>query len=217
VAQVADYSTARFTSGELKAAGFIGVCRYLSLPGLRPAFNEAKTIKQPEYDAHLATGLAVALVMQVDKTDWTAGYQLGFQYGQASLAQSRSLGHPDSAAVPLAYDSAIPASQMHIAVTHGLGYMDGRGLGPQAAYGGTNVINALYDAGAIRWGWQAAAASWSTQPSTHIAIRQLASKTRPQFDPLSYDENDVLQPDWGQNPRPAQHLCLFGYPCPWAA
>jgi len=201
-AKVIDISVAQLTSADIKSAGAIGVVQYLSLPGTRPGFNEAKRIKKPVYDDRLAWGLAVALVFQVDKADYLGGYARGFEFGRASREQSTALGHPDSAGVILCVqDSGIPRGSFGLAVEHMRGYVDGRGLGPQPAYCGTDLGNYLVGAGLTTWLWQPAAASWSTSPSPHVSMQQLESKSYP-WPQGAYDENLVLQPDWGQNPRP---------------
>jgi len=132
------------------------------------------------------------------------------------------MGHPDSCAVLLAVqDQFIPPANYGLAVEYMHGFKDGRTLGPQIMYGGTNVGNLCVQAGHAKGIWQAAALSWSTASSQWVVMRQLISKSYPQFPPLAYDENDILQQDWGQNPGPdgptLANTCLFGYRCPWSA
>jgi len=205
-AKVIDFSVAQLSSADIKSAGATGLIRYLSLPGTRPGFNESKRIKKPEYDDRLAWGLSIALVFQVDKTDYLGGYARGFEYGRASLEQSRALGHPDSCGVYLCVqDAGIPRNNFGIAVEHMRGYMDGRGLGMQPAYCGTDLGNYLVGAGVCSGLWTPVSESWSTTPSPHIILQQLRSKSYP-WPQNSYDENMPRRDDWCQNPRPGGPL-----------
>lgn len=201
-----DWSTANLPVAVVKAAGVEGGIRYLSIPGFdqsRWKFNEDKRIKKPEYDTFRALNFPISLVMQVDKNDWQFGYNHGVDHGRASLAQSRALGHPDSCGVALAVqDQGIPTSGIPTAVEYMHGYIDGRGLGRQPCYGGTLVGEACIKAGYASWIWQAASSSWSPIPSSNVAIKQLTSKSYPQFPQSAYDENLILKSDWGQNPGP---------------
>lgn len=197
-----DFSSARLDPAALKAANIVGVCRYQWIEGgTRPDFNRAKAIDKPEYDSYLRAGITVTLNCQVDKADYVGGYATGLRHGQLSLQHSRSVGHPDSTPVILTVqDSGIPTSAYPTAVEYMHGFVDGRGQGSQAFYGGTDIGNLCVRAGYARFIWQAAASSWSTQASQWVALRQLTSKSYPQFPPLSYDENDIVAPYYGQNP-----------------
>lgn len=214
--QVVDFSSTRLDPVALRAAGFAGAARYQWIEaGQRPQFNRDKAITRAEYDALRGAGLAVALICQVDKDNYLRGYPEGLRHGALSLQHSRSMGHPDSCPILLAVqDQSIPVSNYNLTVDYMHGFMDGRGMGPQLVYGGTNVGNLCVNAGYAKGIWQAAASSWSTVPSASVVMKQLVSKSYPQFPPLSYDENDILAANWGQNPGPGA-TCIFGYPCPW--
>lgn len=201
--QVFDFSSARLDPAALKTAGLIGVARYQWITGgTRPQFNQDKAISRPEYDSYLRAGLSVALIVEVDKDDYKGGYARGFQYGQLSLQNARSLGHPDSAsAILTVQDVSFGATDYNLGVEYTRGFRDGRGLAP-IVYGGTNLINRCVQAGVASGGWKAAAGSWSSVSSPYLVMVQKTSKSYPQFPPLSYDENDVVASDWGQAPRP---------------
>ena len=201
--QVMDYSSARPDLPAVKAAGFVGLVRYQWITGgTRVSFNMAKAIQRPEYQHAQNLGLAIALNCQVDKDDYLGGYARGLDYGRRSLLHSREMGHPDSRPVILTVqDQGIVSSRYRLAVDYMRGFVDGRGQGPQAYYGGTNIGNLCVAEGLAKFLWvPIAATSWSTQPSAHIALKQLPTKSYPQFPPSSYDENDIAKPDWGQHP-----------------
>jgi hypothetical protein len=208
---VIDYSGWRPDPEALVAAGVTGVARYQWIePGERPEFNRAKAITKDEYDALLAAGLRIMLICQVDKENYRGGHAEGLRHGRLSLIHSREMGHPDARPVALAVqDSGIKAEDIPLAVEYARGFKEGRGQGPQAVYAGTNVGNACVRAGHSLWIWQAAATSWSTEPSNHVAVRQETTKSLP-FDEDLYDENTVFGDDWGQHHPDT--TCIFGYP-----
>jgi hypothetical protein len=209
MADVLDYSGWRPDPRALKAAGIVGVSRYLAPVGT----GDWKRIGKAEYDATLAAGLAVVLNWEDSATGWHGGYAKGVEYGRTARAQARALGHPDSRPIIVSIDSGdqlvtrdasgailVPARAHPVAVEHVRGFVDGSGTGPQAVYAGTNVIEECHRQGLIRFGWQAAASSWSTVPSAHVALVQHVQKPYAQFPPAAYDWNTTVQPDWGQVP-----------------
>lgn len=209
MAVVLDWSSARLDPAAVKAAGVVGVCRYQWIEdGTRPAFNQAKAIRRPEYDALLRAGLTVTLNCQVDKADYLGGYATGLRHGQKSLLHSREMGHPDSRPVILTVqDTGIPSSDYHIAIAYMSGFVNGRGQGPQACYGGTDIGNLCVNAGLAKFLWvPIAATSWSRSSSSHIALKQLPTKSYPQFPSSAYDENQTVQADWGQHPGPEEDM-----------
>jgi hypothetical protein len=191
---VFDYSFWRPDPHALKAAGIVGVQRYLTTT------SSAKRITKPEYDALHAAGLAVLLGFEDASTSWQGGRQAGLIHGRAARAQARALGHPDSRPIAFAIDSGDQVNNVGTAVAYVSGCVDGSGTGRQMVYAGTNVIEACWHADLITGGWQPAAASWSQVPSNHVVLKQLTSKSFPQFPPSAYDENLVLAADWGQWP-----------------
>jgi hypothetical protein len=200
LADIMDYSSARPSIPLIKTAGIVGVCRYQWLmPGLRPDFNRAKAITKSEYDELLRNGLTVTLNAQLDKEDWKSGYSHGVDLGRASLLHSREMGHPDHLPVILTVQDS-GAIHIPTAVEFMRGFVDGRGLGPQAVYGGTPVIDACQNAGLSQFGWKAAASSWSPHTSRHVVLEQRTTKSYPQFPYTWYDENTIFSPFWGQNP-----------------
>jgi hypothetical protein len=205
---VFDYSGWRPDPAALKAAGVVGVSRYLAPVGS----GDWKRITKPEYDALLAAGLSVVLNWEDSATGWQGGYVRGVEYGRTARAQARALGHPDERPIIVSIDSGdqlvrsrgsvvlVPAEAHPLAVEHVRGFVDGSGTGPQAVYAGTNVIEECHRQGLVRFGWQAGARSWSTVPGPHVAIIQHTDKPYPQFPPSAYDWNSTVQADWGQHP-----------------
>jgi hypothetical protein len=215
-ARVLDYSGWRPTDVQLDqmiAAGVVGVSRYLSLPD-----QDWKVIHKAEYDRTRAHGLSVVLNWEYQKGSALGGYRLGQQHGANARAQARVLGHPDERPLIQSLDVDYSAAQRPGALEYMRGFNDGGGCGPQGIYGARDIIDQCFANGLIRVGWQTAATSWGPVPgvSNRAAIIQRTAKSYPQWAPGLYDQNDIVLPDWGQNPRPGDRTCLFGYPCPWA-
>ena len=200
----------------MKAAGVVGVSRYLSYPD-----QSWKVIQRPEYDRTLAAGLSIVLNWEYQKGSALSGYVTGFQHGTEARRQARVLGHPDERPIIQSLDTGYTLAQTLGALEYMRGFNEGGGCGPQGIYGARHIIDECWTRGLIRVGWQTAATSWGPVPgiSSNAAMIQRTSKSYPQFGPLLYDENDIVKPDWGQHPAPltAENTCLFGYRCPWHA
>lgn len=197
---VFDYSAWRPDPRALKAAGIVGVSRYLTTG--TSSFSKAKKIDKPEYDALLAAGLTVVLNWELDKGSWRGGYDVGRTHGAAARQQARALGHPDHRPIYQSVDTDWTDSELGVALDYQRGFNDGGGVGPQGMYGTCKMLNAAAFAGLIRFSWQTAAHSWNGNagdcPEAHMI--QLVSKSYPQFPSTAYDENKVMAVDWGQWP-----------------
>jgi len=199
-ANVLDYSGFRPSAPALVQAGVVGVCRYLYL-GTGTTW---KALTKPEDVALRTAGIAVAGNAELARDTWLKGYPEGLRIGEIARQQMRGLGRPDERPIIFSVDTGVAPSQRNLAMDFMRGCNDGGGCGPQALYHGTNLINMAHDLGLIRFGWRAMSSSWSTVPSNHVAIHQQVTQSYPQWntDPRSYDENIIIQPDWGQFPAP---------------
>lgn len=199
-ATVLDYSGWRPSAPALTAAGVVGVCRYLNVGG----GTTWKALTVAEDQALRAAGQVVAGNVELAANSWLQGYPMGLTLGDLGRKQMRMLGRPDSRPIIFSIDTGVAPSQRNLAMDFMRGCNDGSGTGPQALYHGTDLINMAHDLGLIRFGWRAVASSWSTVPSTHVAIHQQTTQSYPQWNttPPSYDENIIIQQDWGQFPAP---------------
>jgi hypothetical protein len=213
---VFDYSGWRPDPASLKAAGVVGVCRYLASPA-----QSWKVITKGEYDRTLAAGLPILLNWEEAAGSWRGGFSLGYSHGRSARILARQLGHPDERPIVQSIDTAVTPAEIATAIDYQRGFNDGGGVGPQGVYGTKYVIDTFFASGLVRVGWQAAARGWygNGPDCANAALIQRTSKSYPQFSPSSYDENTVHMTDWGQHPAPLDpaHTCLFGYRCPWAA
>jgi hypothetical protein len=166
----ADY-TSRIAVADLKAAGVIGVSRYLA-----PASSAWKVITKGEYQALVDGGIQVLLNWEYGARDWDTpdGYSHGLQAGQ----QARVLGYPAGMAIAGSADFDMTRGQWEahgrayaLAFTSGLahyGYQPG-------VYGPWNVLQWVAEEvpGYVLF-WQGMSTSWSgglnknLWPGTHI-------------------------------------------------
>jgi len=194
---VFDYSGWRPDPASLKAAGVVGVCRYLATPA-----QSWKVITQGEYDRLLGAGLTVTLNWEETAGSWRGGYSLGYSHGRSARIFARLLGHPEERPIVQSIDTAVAPAELNVAIDYQRGFNDGGGLGSQGVYATKYVIDALFALGLVRVGWQAAARGWygNGPDCANAAIIQRTSKSYPQFPATSYDENTVHKADWGQHP-----------------
>ncbi len=213
---VFDYSGWRPDLAQLKAAGIVGMQRYLTTQ--TTGFGPIKKINKPEYDALIAAGFQVLLGFENSNTSWKgengrSAIETGRIHGAAARQQARILGHPDHRPIAFAVDSGDQLSNVGVATNYIRGCVEGSGTGRQMVYAGTNVIEACWNAGLITGGWKAGARSWSTVFSQHVVLEQLTSKSYPQFPPTAYDENRRFADDWGQWPLSALPPPVSTGPC----
>lgn len=183
--RVASYSWARPGATALRAAGYVGVVRYLAPPGRATA---GKVLTPAERDELHGFGLPIALVWESTAGRALYGSAGGRADAAAANAQADALGWPTWRPIFYAVDFAPTPAQMPLVVAY---FREAR-RAPRAAwpYGGQPVIDV---AGAGSAGWQASAASWSPHgPSPNACLIQLVGRRLPDV-----DDNLVVRPDWG--------------------
>lgn len=151
-----DYSFARPSLAEAKAAGVVGVIRYLAPPDP----NNAKILTPGERDAILAAGLDLALVYESYAERALEGAVAGAQDALIALAGARALGYPEGACLYFAVDTdttdyatiggyfATVRAELHGAYRVGV-------------YGSYGVVAAMLTEGLADCAWQTVA--WSNR------------------------------------------------------
>ncbi len=89
--QVVDYSFTHPVPARIKAAGYVGVMRYLS-PG-----PNAKNLTTAERDALLAAGLSIGVVWETVANRAAQGFDAGAHDAQVANGQADGLAIPDTA------------------------------------------------------------------------------------------------------------------------
>lgn len=102
---VADY-TSRINPTLLRAAGVVGVSRYLSPPS-----ETWKLITPSEYAELIQSGIVVNLNWEYSSTDWLGGSAAAKVHAQASIAYAKSFGHPHGAVIAGSADFNMTPSQ----------------------------------------------------------------------------------------------------------
>jgi hypothetical protein len=150
----------------LKAAGVTFVCRYLS------EVNDLTRVKL--LTAEEAKALTEAGIALVSNYEWYANRALegaasGKIDAQIAAAQHAACGGPADRPIYFSVDFDASDAQMGAVIDYFHGVASVLGLARTGAYGSYRVIKALFDAGAITWGWQTYA--WSAgqwEPRAHL-------------------------------------------------
>jgi hypothetical protein len=195
---VLDY-TARIAPAALKAAGVVGVCRYLK-PDSVPAYR----IGLAEYRELVAAGIDVTLNWEFDAYDWLGGAGRGQAHGEEAVRQAKALGYPAGRVIVGSADfdmtlgqwqtSAASYARAFATAVRAGGYRPG-------VYGPWDVLGWVKAAGVMDAFWQAgmstafsAGRNANAWPGAHL--RQRGHRTVGGQDT---DWNEILIPNWGHD------------------
>ncbi len=188
-----DYSAGWPAPAAVKAAGFMGVIRYIGFdPALRP-----KCIGKAEYAAMTGAGLGVALVYENQAGDALQGRAAGVTAATRARQWADRIGFPADRPIYMACDTDVVTPAQFAAV---LDYLRGAaevhgGPGRVGVYGEADVIERAAAAGVARWFWQTKA--WSHGiVSDHDHLLQVLGQAT--VGGVVCDRNEIHQPDWGQ-------------------
>lgn len=199
-ALVIDYSFSHPDPAAIKAAGYVGVMRYLS-------YDANKNLTPAELSGLHAAGLAVGLIWEAGATDELGGADTGaLEYSQAESAAD-ALGWPADRPVFFAADFAASGGQLETVAEYMRSCVGGR---PAGIYGGIQTVDTLLAEGICAWGWQTSA--WSGSAVSSRA--QLYQRQRPTTGLTgSFDEDVALADDWGGFP-PVVAATVISSPAP---
>lgn len=150
----ADYSFARPSHQEMKAAGIVGVLRYLAP---QDAPDAGKILSIPEKDALLADGFDIALNWEWYSGRCLDGFNAGVSDGRQAVAEAKALGYPAGKEIYFSHDTGV-FNQSVIEYFRGVNASLGKDY-QTGGYGGIFAIQQLHAAGVITKGWQTTA--WS--------------------------------------------------------
>lgn len=191
IATGVDYSWARPSPSGLKAGGYTFAARYLSHD------TSGKNLSNTEATALWAAGVDVVANWENSSTAALNGYSQGVADAQAAQSQALADGIPAGRPIYFSVDfDATPAQQTPIN-----SYFDGVvsviGVARAGAYGGYYVIQRLFNAGKIKWGWQTYA--WSGgQWDTRAQLRQVLNGITAAGDADCCDKDQAVATDFGQ-------------------
>jgi hypothetical protein len=214
-----DCSAGRPTAAQVKAAGYVGVIRYIGFPANR------KCITAAEYADMTSAGVGVALVYEQTAGDALGGRPAGRAGAALAKSHAATVGYPANLPIYMACDTDIvsglerarrlaevgmdtfaaehrqahrplTASQMDAVLDYCRGAGDVLG-GPHMVgiYGEFDVIERCAVAGVAEWFWQTRA--WSGgRLSAHAHLRQEIGTYV--VGGIDCDRNTILKADWGQ-------------------
>ena len=184
-----DYSWGRPRPAKVVEAGYTFICRYFSRA------TNGKNLTRAEADAAIAAGLDIVVVWEHAASEALNGYSQGATNARQALEQANACGMPSDRPIYFAVDfDATPGQQAAIN-----SYFDGAasvlGRSRVGAYGGYYVIQRLFDAGKIDWGWQTYA--WSGgQWDSRAQLRQTLNGIT--VDGAACDRDEAVAADFGQ-------------------
>jgi hypothetical protein len=147
-----DYAWTHPSTSSIKAAGYTFVCRYLS-------WDSSKNLTPEEASQLQAAGIAVVCNWEADPSEALQGYAQGVKSATEAARQASNCGQPADRPIYFSVDfDATPDQQAAIN-----SYFDGVasviGSARCGVYAGYYVVQRLFDAGKVSWGWQTFA--WS--------------------------------------------------------
>jgi hypothetical protein len=209
---IIDYSLARPTIAQLKAASVESVGRYLGWDGVDGRPNTGKNLSKSELDELHAAGISVFLAFEYTATAALNGASQGKQDGQLAGQQIGALGLPPDMGVYFAVDfdtadyaPSLPNTPANAVAKLGpiADYFRAiNALKPRFAvgvYGGYWVVKRLLDAKLATLSWQTIAWSGGNEDSR---INLFQTVNAPPIPGIDINEHIAKTPSWGQFPIP---------------
>ncbi|GIH03836.1 hypothetical protein Rhe02_19030 [Rhizocola hellebori] len=190
-----DYSWGRPRPSAIAAAGYSFVCRYVSWS------TTGKNLTRSEADALRAAGLDIVTNWEYEASEALGGYSAGVENATEANRQAIVCGMPSSRPIYFSVDWDASAAQQGTINAYFDGIASVIGRSRTGAYGGFNVIDRLFDAGKVTWGWQTYAWSGGNWDS-RAELRQVQNGIT--VDGADCDRNEAHAADfgqWGGQPR----------------
>ncbi|HEX7994361.1 MAG TPA: DUF1906 domain-containing protein [Streptosporangiaceae bacterium] len=186
-----DYSFARPTPSELKAAGVTFACRYIGTP------SSGKNLTLAEADALRAAGIDLVANFEAGSAGWMQGGRTaGVNAAKAAHADATRLGMPASRPIYFSADFNATFDQYKTQVKPCLeGAASVIGTSRVGIYGGLEQVDWAFRDGVSPWVWQTYAWSYG-QWSSHGHIQQYKNGQKLGSGTVDYDR--AVQADFGQ-------------------
>lgn len=192
---IIDFSFARPTPAEIKAARVAGVLRYITEVS-------SKCLTGPEAASYHAAGIPIGLVYEDAADDFAGGVNAGNAKAHIAAPILKTLGVPAHRPVHCAVDCNLPqaAYPQTYAGIHAFCSTLGR---PDAVYGPRPFLLWCEKTHGVEWLWELGSSSFNTGPEpTNKRLQQLVSKPSGVGTIGGVDYNAALCSDWGQWPAP---------------
>jgi hypothetical protein len=183
-----DYSFARPSPSSLVSMGYKFVCRYLSGdPG------GGKDLTAAEQSGLEAAGIDIVLNWETTGTDATNGYNAGVSDATSAESEAKSLGQPGNRPIYFSIDFDAQSGDAAAINEYFKGVASVIGLARTGVYGGYYIVNELFNAGLVKWGWQTYA--WSNGAwDSRAQLRQTLNGV----DNDELDDDTATVADYGQ-------------------
>lgn len=199
-----DYAGGIPSADAIRAAGYLGVIRYVSDRRPGAEWMVAKPLQAAEVASLRAAGLRIVSCYQYGKgptADWRGGTEAGKKHAQRGVELHRAAGGPDGKPIYASIDDN-PQTDAEFDLIAGYltGWQSVLGKGNVGVYANTPTIDRVRAAGLGSWFWQH---DWGTPPGyVHPAahLHQLSSHNggRSRLDNVDVDINTILVADYGQ-------------------
>ncbi|MEV0436912.1 DUF1906 domain-containing protein [Nocardia sp. NPDC050413] len=196
-----DYAAGVPSAAAIKAAGHIGVIRYVSDRRPGAEWMEGKPLLPGEVEDLWAHGLSIVSNYQFGKgptADWRGGLEAGKQHAERGWELHTAAGGPDTAPIYASIDDNPSEQEFDEMIAP---YIEGwqSVLGPDLVgiYANTPTIDRALAAGLGSWFWQH---NWGTprgfvHDNAHLHQFEIDKRA---IDGVGVDVNTVLASDYGQ-------------------
>jgi MYXO-CTERM domain-containing protein len=168
--------------------GYKFVCRYLSGdPG------GGKDLTASEQSSLEAAGIDIVLNWETTGTDAENGYNAGVSDATAAKSEAEGLGQPSNRPIYFSIDFDAQSGDAAAINEYFKGVASVLGLARTGVYGGYYIVNELFGAGLVTWGWQTYA--WSNGAwDSRAQLRQVQNGV----DNDQLDADTATVADYGQ-------------------
>ncbi len=168
--------------------GYKFVCRYLSGDP-----SGGKDITASEQSDLEAAGIDVVLNWETTGTDASNGYNAGVSDATAAKSEAESVGQPLNRPIYFSIDFDAQSGDAAAINEYFKGVASVIGVSRTGVYGGYYIVNELFNAGLVTWGWQTYA--WSNGAwDSRAQLRQVQNGV----DNGQLDADTGMVPDFGQ-------------------
>lgn len=195
------------TVAQIKAAGYQFVCRYLS-------GGNSKDIDALEVSNYKAGGMPIVFVWETSGNEFT--FTQGVNDAKAAVAELANVG-ASGATIFFAQDVPVAAGTNPVAYMQGVNSVIG--FDRSGGYGDFAVIQSLFNAGVIKYGWQTSGGSGGLWDGRAL-LRQVSYNVS--VGPATCDVDQAafwtstkvlgFGDDFGQYPRPVSSDWTYGPP-----
>ncbi|MFB7876073.1 DUF1906 domain-containing protein [Nocardia sp. NPDC056064] len=196
-----DYAAGVPSAAAIRAAGHIGVIRYVSDRRPGAEWMEGKPLRAAEVEDLWSEGLSIVSNYQFGKgptADWRGGREAGKRCAERGWQLHGAAGGPDSAPIYASIDDNPDEDEfVEMIAPYIEGWESVLGHELVGIYANSPTIDRALDAGLASWFWQH---NWGTprgyvHPEAHLHQFEIDKRS---IDGVGVDLNRVLASDYGQ-------------------